>query len=66
MATDAFVDLLLLEAEQRGMPDLPYIVVPHPIGGLQEGAVTEKAEAALDDLLAALAAPGVAAAAATR
>ena len=37
------------------MPDLPHVVVPHPLGGLQERDVREKALAAVDDLLAALA-----------
>ena len=36
------------------MPDLRYIVVRHPIGGIQPDAVVEKARAALPDLLAAL------------
>ena len=36
------------------MPDLRYIVVPHPIGGIQHDAVAEKARASLPDLLAAL------------
>ena len=36
------------------MPDLRYIVVPHPIGGIREDAVAAKARAALPDLLAAL------------
>ena len=35
------------------MPDLRYIVVPHPIGGIQHDAVVEKARAALPDLLSA-------------
>ncbi len=37
------------------MPDLRYIVVPHPIGGIREDVVAEKARASLPDLLAALA-----------
>ena len=36
------------------MPDLRYIVVPHPIGGIREDAVAEKARASVPDLLASL------------
>ncbi|MYA20503.1 MAG: hypothetical protein F4Z25_09680 [Chloroflexi bacterium] len=54
ITTEAFVSLFELEAEQRGMPDLRYIVVPHPIGGIQHDAVAQKARASLPDLLAAL------------
>ena len=37
------------------MPDLRYIVVPHPIGGIQHDAVVEKARGSLTNLLAAFA-----------
>ncbi len=36
------------------MPDLRYIVVPHPIGGIREDAVAAKARASIADLLASL------------
>lgn len=54
VATDAFEDLLRLEAEQRGMSDLAYIVVPHPLGGIKPAEVRVKASAAVDDLERAL------------
>ena len=54
VATTAFEDLVRLEAQQRGLADLPYIVVPHPLGGIRPPAVEEKARAALDDLVDAL------------
>jgi hypothetical protein len=54
IATDAFEDLLKLEAEQRGMADLTYLVVPHPLGGIRPAKVHEKAAAAVDGLAAAL------------
>lgn len=41
------------------MPDLRYIVVPHPIGGIQHDAVAEKARGSLPGLLASLAAEPV-------
>lgn len=43
-----------MEAEQRGAPALPYIVIPHPLGGIQPVAVQEKARQAAPDLHAAL------------
>ncbi|MCY3505506.1 MAG: hypothetical protein OXH41_05020 [Chloroflexi bacterium] len=52
--TDAFEGLFKLEAEQRGAPELPYIVIPHPLGGIQPDAVQEKALEATAALHAAL------------
>ena len=54
LVTDAFEDLFHLEAEQRGMPDLSFFVVGHPIGGIRPAKVREKAAEAVDDALAAL------------
>ncbi|MFN0094422.1 MAG: hypothetical protein ACKVVT_06550 [Dehalococcoidia bacterium] len=52
--TDAFEDLFHLEAEQRGLPGLPYVVVPHPLGGIRGPAVREKALAAVSAVIDAL------------
>ena len=52
--TDAFEDLFHMEADHRGVPALRYVLVPHPLGGLKPDAVRAKAEAAVDDLEAAL------------
>lgn len=54
LVTDAFEDLFHLEAEQRGVSALAYVLVPHPLGGLKPDAVRAKAAAAVDDLEAAL------------
>ena len=51
VGTDAFEELLLLEAEQRGMPGLPYIIVPHPLGGLKPEVVAAKAPPVRDRIL---------------
>ncbi|MDZ7726898.1 MAG: hypothetical protein U5Q44_01170 [Dehalococcoidia bacterium] len=51
VATDAFEDLVKLEAQQRGMPDLHYVVVPHPLGGLKPEAMHDKAAPVRDELL---------------
>ena len=56
IATDAFVDLLHLEAEQRGLAALPHVVVPHPLGGLHPEQVRAKVDASIvEGVLAALA-----------
>ena len=54
IVTDAFEDLFHLEAEQRGMASLPFVIVPHPLGGLKTDAVTAKAAAAADEVERAL------------
>jgi hypothetical protein len=57
VATDAFIELFRLEATQRGLPDLPVVVVPHPIGGLKSDAVRVKATPIVDEMLAKLSMP---------
>ena len=42
IGTSAFTDLLQLEAEQRGLPALERIIVPHPIGGLKPEVIHAK------------------------
>ncbi|MCA9284263.1 MAG: hypothetical protein KDA22_03545 [Phycisphaerales bacterium] len=54
IGTTVFEDLLKLEAEQRGMPGLTYLLVEHPLGGIRPDAVRAKALAAVDALEAAL------------
>ena len=43
-----------LERRSLGHPDLPLAVTPHPIGGLAAAAVTAKADALLDTIVAGL------------
>lgn len=57
IGTDAFEELLHFEAEQRGMPDLRNVIVPHPLGGLKDAAVREKVAPIIDELWSALVAP---------
>ena len=59
VTTPAFVDLLRLEAQQRGLPDLRYVVVSDPIGGLPAEAMTAKAQAVTDKLIEAFTQPYV-------
>ena len=54
IVSDEFVGLFLLEAEQQGIPDLHYVVVSHPIGGVRREAIEAKGRAAVDDLWRAI------------
>ncbi len=54
IGTDAFDELLQLEAEQRGLPDLKRVIVPHPLGGLKDAAVQEKVPPIVEALFASL------------
>lgn len=42
VGTSAFTDLLQLEAEQRGLPELERLIVPHPLGGLRPERVRDR------------------------
>ena len=55
VGTTAFTDLLQLEAEQRGLPQLDRLIVPHPLGGLRPERVRARVDdGVLDRLEAAL------------
>ena len=53
VGTSAFTDLLQLEAEQRGLPDLDRLIVPHPLGGLRPERVRARIDDAVVDRLEA-------------
>ena len=46
-----------MEAEQRGLPLLHRLAVPHPIGGLKPPSVIAKAQPAVSELIAHLTEP---------
>ena len=52
--TDEFAVLGQMDATALGMPGLPIVVVPHPMGDLIEPHVRERARAAVDQVLAIL------------
>jgi hypothetical protein len=52
--SDEFVVLGQSEARSLGMPGLPLVTVPHPMGGISEAAVRERAAAILPELVAVL------------
>ena len=49
-----FEEQFKLEAAHSGMPDLKFVFVEHPLGGVREAGVRAKAAATLTDIVAAL------------
>lgn len=49
-----FVALGKAEAEALGMANLPMVIVPHPIGGIDLKEVAKKADDAFEDMIQAL------------
>ena len=47
VVTEPFVRTAHAVAEMNGIPDYPFVVVPHPFGSLDEAAVHARADAAL-------------------
>jgi len=52
--SDEFVKLGQSEARSLGMPGLPLVTVPHPMGDIPESAVRERARAIVSELVAVL------------
>jgi hypothetical protein len=54
LGTDEFIPLAKAQIRAKGLPRLPVVTVPHPIGGIPAAAVAAKAEAIVDSVLRAL------------
>lgn len=54
--TTKFEQLTRTVAGSYGMPDLRIVTVPHPLGGTDEETILRWADAAVDDVIALLAA----------
>ena len=54
ICTDAFVGLAREESKNLGMPDLPLVIIRHPIGGESLTAIHQRAEDALAQVIRAL------------
>jgi len=54
LGTDAFLSLARAQAAKLGLPHLAVALVPHPVGGIDPALVRGKAEAIVDEVLAAL------------
>ena len=54
LGTDEFIPLARAQAAAKGLPGLPVVTVPHPIGGVPAAAVAGKAEPIVPSVLRAL------------
>jgi len=54
LGTWEFEALARLEAQNRGIADLPLALIPHPLGGIREDEVVKKADLALDAVVRAV------------
>ncbi len=50
ICSDAFIRLGTTQAKVFGVPDLPFLIIPHPLGGLSIEKVEERAQAVLGQL----------------
>ena len=51
VCSDSFMKLGTAQAKVFGVPDLPLLKIPHPLGGLSMDKVRERAETALPQLI---------------
>ncbi|MBI2909572.1 MAG: hypothetical protein HYX92_18170 [Chloroflexi bacterium] len=54
ICTEAFVPLARAEAKAMGLPDMRIVSIPHPLGGLFEERVRERARSAVPAIIEAL------------
>lgn len=54
LGTEEFATLAGLEARNRGLADLPLVLVPHPLGGIREPEVLKKADLAVEPVVQAV------------
>ena len=51
LVTESFQDMGKLEAEHLGVPDLPFVVVPHPFGTIPPERARQLASQAAEQVL---------------
>ena len=54
VASSTFVDAARVQAEALGLPDVKRVFVPHPIQDATDDEMVVKADAVVDELVAAL------------
>jgi hypothetical protein len=54
ICTEEFVTLGVNAAQSSGMPDLPIVTVPHPVGGIKAQEVRQKADMVVDKIIEVL------------
>ena len=58
VATEQFAGLAREEASAQGLADARIALVPHPIGGTDRARLLERADAAVDEIVALFCGPG--------
>ena len=51
ITTTAYVEVAEDTAMSQGVPDAPFVVVPHPMGMITEAEIQKKAENAFDEIV---------------
>lgn len=51
IATEPFANMGRASAEAQGMPDYPFVVIPHPISRLEADDLRARARAALPEVI---------------
>ncbi len=51
ICSEPFIKLGKAQARTFGVPDLPLVVIPHPLGGIALDHVKQRAEAAIPQLV---------------
>ncbi|MBI2846379.1 MAG: hypothetical protein HYX82_00700 [Chloroflexi bacterium] len=51
LCTDQFIATAQATARIKGLPDYPFVVVPHPVGSLSQAGLMERAKLALPHVL---------------
>ena len=54
IATDVFVDAAAAQSKALGLPEAPRVIVPHPIQDATDAEIQAKADAIVDQVIAAL------------
>jgi hypothetical protein len=52
VTTDRFIQLGKMQAAALGHPDLPLVVIPHPLAGVGDAAARERGRAVAREVLA--------------
>ena len=54
ICSDSFLKLAQNQSRVLGVPDLPLVIIPHPLGGLTIDDVRQRADVAVPQILSAI------------
>jgi hypothetical protein len=54
ICSDSFLTLAQNQSRVFGVPDLPLVMIPHPLGGLSLGDVQKRADIAIPQVLSVI------------